>query len=163
MEHTGGKSPGIATAVGAEELHRRLPELLREAESKALSVAIRPVAVREQGGLVLLRLDDLYAAALEQAQLSAFLILQTQPETYQCWCAVDKKQLVSSSLAVQGLSSDFMGVSTDGFAPLAGIKRTAVDGLPRVRILRGESGLLVAANRLAEGSMQPLLGKCLLQ
>jgi hypothetical protein len=136
---------------------------LSEAESQALGVTIRPVDRGEQDGLTLLRLDDLDALAVEQVQPSAFMILETNPKSYQCWLAMDKKQLGNGQLLVSRIGSDQRGATTDHFAPLAGIKRVAMDGLPRVRIVRGIAGLLMTARQFSNSAIQPLLEKCILQ
>jgi GT2 family glycosyltransferase len=151
------------TSSGVQEVQRRLPGFLSEAESQALGVTIRPVDRGEQDRLTLLRLDDLDALAVEQVQPSAFMILETNPKSYQCWLAMDKKQLGNGQLLVSRIGSDQRGATTDHFAPLAGIKRVAMDGLPRVRIVRGIAGLLMTARQFSNSAIQPLLEKCILQ
>jgi GT2 family glycosyltransferase len=146
--------------LGPDDIQRRLPELLKEAEHKNLSVAIRPGDNGRQGGLGLLRLDDLNALALDQVQRSAFMILETDLGIYQCWFAVDTRQ--TPSLA-NGMAREKSAATQDPFAPLAGSRRTATAGSPRVRIASGSAGLVMASNQLANQSIQLLLEKCMIQ
>ena len=146
--------------LGADDVHRRLPELLREAEHKNLSVAIRPADNGRQGGLGLLRLDDLGALALDQVQRSAFMILETAQGIYQCWFAVDSRQMASLA---NSMAMDTLATTQDPFTPLAGSRRTATVESPRVRIASGSAGLLMAPNQLANQSIQLLLEKCVIQ
>ena len=146
--------------LGPDDVHRRLPELLREAEHKNLSVAIRPGDNGRQGGLGLLRLDDLDALALDQVQRSAFMILETDQGIYQCWFAVDNKQMPTLA---NSMATEKSAATQDPFAPLAGSRRTATVESPRVRIASGSAGLLMPPNQLAKQSIQLLLEKCMIQ
>ncbi len=158
-----GKILESLTSLGAHEVQRRLPGLLSEAESKAVSIAVRPIDRGEQDALVLLCLDDLDVLAMEEAQLSAFMILETASKFYQCWFAIDKKQLESSPLLVGKIKSDQAGVTKNHFAPLPGTKRMPMDGSPHVRIVRGNAGHLLTARQLSQPSIQRLLERCILQ
>jgi len=146
--------------LGPDDIQRRLPELVREAEHKNLSVAIRPADNGRQGGLGLLRLDDLDALALDLVQPSAFMILEIDQGVYQCWFAVDSRQMPSPA---NSIATDKLPATQDPFAPLAGSRRTATAESPRVRIARGSAGLVMPPNQLANQSIQLLLEKCMIQ
>jgi hypothetical protein len=146
--------------LGPDDIRRRLPELVREAEHKNLSVAIRPADNGRQGGLGLLRLDDLDALALDLVQPSAFMILEIDQGVYQCWFAVDSRQMPSPA---NSIATDKLPATQDPFAPLAGSRRTATAESPRVRIARGSAGLVMPPNQLANQSIQLLLEKCMIQ
>ena len=158
-----GKLLESLTSLGASEVQRRLPGLLSEAEAKAGSIAMRPIDRGEQDALTLLCLDDLEGLSLEEAQRSAFMVLATGAKSYQCWFAMDKKQLESNSLLVSQIKSDGAGVTKNHFAPLPGTSRMARDGSPRVRIVRGNAGHLLTARELSQPAIQRLLQRCVLQ
>ena len=152
-----GFIPESPPPMGAHEVQRCLPHLLSQAESKALNLAIRPVDGGEPEGLALLRLDGSDALSVEQLRAAAFMILETTPNVYQCWFAMDRKRLESSSLFKTGTTP------TSHFTPLAGSRPIAKDGSARVRIVSGVSGLLMTGRQSSNSSIQPCLEKCVVQ
>ncbi|MFI5224948.1 MAG: hypothetical protein ACHQX3_12020, partial [Nitrospirales bacterium] len=95
-----------------------------------------------------------------QVQRSAFMIVETDQGIYQCWFAVDSRQMASLA---NSMATDTLATTQDPFAPLAGSRRTATVESPRVRIARGSAGLLMPPNQLANRSIQLLLEKCVIQ
>ena len=163
MSAKNGEVVGLLPSLGPDAVHRRLPELLRKAESQDLGVAIRPVDKGGQEGLTLLRLDDLDPLTLEQVQDRAFMILETDHRIYQCWYAVDKRQLQRLPSLASKMASDKIAATQDHFVPLAGSRRTPTVDSPRVRIANGSAGLLMAANQLSDRSIQLLIETCIIQ
>ena len=158
-----GEIAELIPALSPDAVLRRLPELLTEAEGHAFGVAIRPVDKGRQGGLSLFRLDGLDPLSMDQVKHGAFLVLETEPKIYQCWFAVDTRQLQRLPSLSSKLASDNLARTTqDHFAPLAGSRRAASVESPLVRIARGSAGLLMPASQ-PNSSMQLLLDQCILQ
>ena len=153
----------LTPSLSPDDVQRRLPELLREAERQALGVAIRPVDKGQQGALSLFRLDGLDPLSLEQVKHGAFMILETDRKTYQCWFAVDKGQLQRLPSLASKMASDNLAATQDHFAPLAGSRRAAPVESPLVRIASGSAGLLMPASQPSNSSMQLLLEQCIIQ
>ena len=155
-----GKILELIPSLSPEDILRRLPELLREAKC---GVAIRPVDKGRQSGLSLFRLDGLDPQSMAQVKNGAFLVLETEPKTYQCWFAVDKRQLQRLPSLASKMASDNWAATQDHFAPLAGSRRVAPVESPLVRIAHGSAGLLLAASQSSNSSMELLLEQCIAQ
>ena len=153
----------LIPSLSPDDVLRRVPELLRAAEGQALGVAIRPVDKGRQGGLSLFRLEGLDPLSMEQVKHGAFLVLETEPKTYQCWFAVDKRQLQRLPSLASKMASDNVAATQDHFAPLAGSRRAAPLESPHVRIASGSAGLLMAASLPSNSSMELLLEQCIIQ
>ena len=149
-------------SLGPDGVHRRLPDLLREAESRTLSVAICPRYKGRQDELSLLRLDDLDSLALEQVKHSAFMILETAQGIYQCWFAVDNRQRQSLPGLASKLAADKSPATQDLFVALAGSARTATAESQRVRIVSGSAGLVLAQKQISNRAIQLLLEKSII-
>jgi hypothetical protein len=134
-----------------------LARLLDQAESNAFELTVRPIHQDRDEGLILLRLDDLDLDAVESLRSAAFMILETAPDSYQCWIAVDKKRLDGSALVADGrkLSGDF--------TPLAGTRRFARGESARVRIVSGTAGLVLTAKQFSDAAIRPQLENATLQ
>jgi GT2 family glycosyltransferase len=143
--------------LGAYEAQRCLARLLDQAESNAFELTVRPIHQDRDEGLILLRLDDLDLDAVESLRSAAFMILETAPDSYQCWIAVDKKRLDGSALVADGrkLSGDF--------TPLAGTRRFARGESARVRIVSGTAGLVLTAKQFSDAAIRPQLENATLQ
>ena len=100
---------------------------------------------------------------LEQVQDRAFMILETDHRIYQCWYAVDNRQLQRLPSLASKMASDKIAATQDHFVPLAGSRRTPTVDSPRVRIANGSAGLLMAANQLSDRSIQLLIETCIIQ
>lgn len=147
-------------SMGPDEAHRRLPELLKEAECRALGVAIRPLDEGRQSGLSLLRLDNLAPLALKQVQHSAFMTLETDPNIYQCWFALENRQLQKFPSLARKIVSDPVVATPDHFVALAGSRTVSMAESTPVRIVSGSAGRLMAANQLSDRSTQLLFEAC---
>lgn len=146
----------LSAPLGPEDVHRRLPALLNQADSNGLHVAVRPLTRNEPEGLRLLCLNDAEGRAPESLRKAAFMIAETGPESFDYWFTIDKKQLESRSFGVNGRTQK-------DFIPLAGSRLMAPDGASRVRIVSGVSGRLVTAQQISDSTIQPWLGLCHVQ
>jgi len=128
---------------------QRLPRFMREADDKELNVMIRPLDRERPDEPVLIRFDDLRPDELEPVKRRAFMTLETAPDRYQCWIAVDRRHRGSAAALAAGKQTD-----SNGLVRLAGSKSVGPqfrqpDGrYPRVRWVEGVAGLLATARQL---------------
>ena len=142
-----------ASALSPQALLERLPRALQEAEEKNLNVIIRPVSQDRPHEPALVRVDDLDSERLRRVQPHALLTLETQPQRYQCWLAVDKGNWRSAAV-LRRLASAREGTSSNGHGHLAGSinasqKYLRSDGSShRVRLVEASTGLLNTIGQL---------------
>jgi hypothetical protein len=131
------------------DILQRLPRFMQEADDKELNVMIRPLDRGRPDEPVLLRFDDVRLDELEEVQRRAFMTLETVPDRYQCWIAVDRRHWGSNAAGAAGKQWD-----ATGFVRIAGSKSVGpqfrqTDGrYPRVRWVEGVAGLLATARQL---------------
>jgi hypothetical protein len=140
------------------ELLGRLPDVLQRAEENHVNVMIRPVDQARPHDPQLIRLDNLGSEDLHKVSRSSFMTLETSPNQYQCWLAVDKKDWSNASLLRAEAET-----SVNEFVPLAGSKsvgsqfRRLNGQYPRVRLVEGVAGLLATPRQLQGADLQPFL------
>jgi GT2 family glycosyltransferase len=149
----GGIAP-TALAIAPEEIHRRLPQLLQDADARGAGVGIRPVSGVSQDEPILIALDWLTPDNMRRVRQRAFMTLEIEPDLYQCWLALDSKS-VRANAAFGGVMAQLAKTSaTHCFFPLAGSMGTC-SGLrslkarhSRIRLIEGTVGLLNTARQV---------------
>lgn len=155
-----GKVIESMSPLGPQGILERLPQILREAEEQDLSIVIQPLSSGRPNDPALVRVDDLDAEAVREVKDYAFLTLETRPQHYQCWLAVDRTHWRSAA-SLQRLVGQR---GLNGFAPLAGSRnvqreyRQTNGGYPRVRLVEAVTGLLVSTHQLEHNQVLPYLG-----
>lgn len=132
-----------ASALSPQALMERLPRVLQDAEEKNRNVTIRPMSQERPHEPALVRVDDLDSQKLQSVRPYALLTLETQPERYQCWLAIDRGNWRSSA-TLRRLTAQTEGARSDGHAHLAGsINVSQRHSSPhRVRLVEACTGLL---------------------
>ncbi len=151
------------STLSPQALLERLPRALQEAEKKNLNVTIRPVSQGRPHEPALVRVDDLDSEKLRSVQPYALLTLETQPQRYQCWLAVDKGNWRSAAL-LRRLASAGEAPSPNGHGHLAGSINVSPkyhrSGSPhRVRLVETSTGLLNTIGQLESKAVLPYLGQ----
>jgi len=156
-----------ASGLSPQALLERLPRMLQEAEEKDLNVTVRPLSQERLHEPALVRVDDLDSEKLRNVQPYAFLTLETQPQRYQCWLAVDKGNWRSAA-TLRRLAAPWEGASSNSSARLAGSKNVSqkyrhLDGSShRVRLVEACTGLLNTIGQLESKGVLPYLGHSLI-
>jgi hypothetical protein len=152
-----------ALALDPQEMVDRLPHVLRESEDRNLNVMIRP---RDQGRHdepILVRLDDLSTEDTGRIKRYAFMTLETSPNHYQCWIAVDRNILQTVPTLSRLAPRTATETSANHFVRLAGSpcvepQLRQPDGrYPRVQFVEGVIGFLATARQLEGSEIQPFL------
>jgi hypothetical protein len=153
----------FAPALDPQAVLERLPCMLEEAEKKNLNVMMRPLSRKRHGEPLLIRVDDLDLESLCKVRRSAFLTLETRPQSYQCWLAVDRKAshttVVMRTLVMASLSQP----ASQGFVRLAGSKnfdlqyRDSSGSYPLVKLVEAVAGLLITERQLEGSEARPYL------
>jgi GT2 family glycosyltransferase len=133
------------------DILRQLPRFLREADRYGLKVGVRPIDQGRSDEPALLRLDNLGAEDLSKIKHHAFLTLRTNPNEYQCWFAVDRKNWRSAAALAKWLPPANAQTNADGFIHLASSKSAGA------QFAEGVAGLLTTARQLENSGIQPLL------
>ena len=149
----------LASALGPQAVLQQLPEILQEAEEKNWSLMIGPLTGNQPGNPALVRLDQLDAEAVRKVMPYSFLTLETGPEHYQCWLAVDQAHWRSAA-TLRGWIRE--GASS-GPGHLAGSKNVswksgANGNSPRVKLVDSVAGRLVTVHQLENGNVLPYVG-----
>jgi len=156
-----------ASGLSPQALLERLPRMLQEAEEKDLNVTVRPLSQERPHEPALVRVDDLDSEKLRNVQPYAFLTLETQPQRYQCWLAVDKGNWRSAA-TLRRLAAPWEGASSNSSARLAGSKNVSqkyrhLDGSShRVRLVEACTGLLNTIGQLESKGVLPYLAHSLI-
>jgi hypothetical protein len=156
-----------ASGLSPQALLERLPRMLQEAEEKDLNVTVRPLSQERPHEPALVRVDDLDSEKLRNVQPYAFLTLETQPQRYQCWLAVDKGNWRSAA-TLRRLAAPWEGANSNSSARLAGSKNVSqkyrhLDGSShRVRLVEACTGLLNTIGQLESKGVLPYLGHSLI-
>jgi hypothetical protein len=134
------------------EVLQRLPRYMQQADERDLNMMIRPIAQERADEPILLRLDDLSPRELDNVKRRAFLTLETAPDRYQCWIAVDWRRQRTSRVDQPEKYSD-----QTGFIRIAGSKsidpqlRLPDGRYPRVNLVEGVAGHLITGRELDAG------------
>ncbi len=142
-----------ARAMPPEELHKKLPQFMREADAHRAGLGIRPISGGGQDEPILITLDRLTPENMRRIRQRAFMTLEIEPALYQCWVALDAKS-VRANAAFAGMLAQRTGNPiTNRFFGLAGAM--AGSGLPsqitpdsRIRLIEGTVGLLNTATQM---------------
>jgi hypothetical protein len=160
-----GKVVQAASTLGPQAVLERLPAALQEGEARNLNVSLRPVSQEHPLGPALLCLDNLDSEKLRSVQSYALLTLETEPQRYQCWLAVDQGNWRSAA-ALRRLAPR-KGAGSDGYTHLAGsinvsAKRPGLRGAPcRVKLVEASTGLLNTTGQLEARGVLPHLAHSL--
>jgi GT2 family glycosyltransferase len=147
-------------ALGPEEILGRLPRVLQEAEEKNLNVLIRLVSGKRPAEAALIRIDELDDAAMCKVRPFAFLTLETSPQRYQCWLAVNKRHWHDVAALRRWAGQSRMD---DSFR-LAGSRAARREyqrtngSYPRVRLVEAATGMMVSIHQLETSGLRPYLG-----
>jgi GT2 family glycosyltransferase len=88
----------IAFALSPGDLHKRLPQILSDADAQRTGVGIRPLTSGAQDAPNLVILDRLPPENMQRIRQRAFMTLEVQPDLYQCWVALDTKSVRANKL-----------------------------------------------------------------
>lgn len=138
------------SCANPQEGYGRLPLLLNEAEHGNLNLIIRPEPASNSKEPALVWLDELDKLKLQKVKPHAVLALETSPERYQTWLAVDRSNWRDAAtlrrLAGRKRSNAFTWVAGSGNARR---EYRRPDGTyPRVRLHEATAGLLTTVGRL---------------
>ena len=160
---------GCAVATGfsmsPEEIHIKLPQLLRDADANQLPIGIRPVNRHGHDDVTLIVIDRLTAENMRRIRRYAFLTLEIEPEVYQCWVALDTKSCRADAHFGGMLAQMSRGSVSDRFFPLAGTRvelyrlQSSTICNSRVRLVEGTVGLLNTAMQL-QSDIELLFPQC---
>jgi GT2 family glycosyltransferase len=146
-------------ALGPQQIFQRLPQVLQEADEKKLNILIQPVSSGQTREPALLRVDELDHAATRELKSYAFLTLETSPEHFQCWLAVDRSHWRDGA----SLRKLVGQAATENGGHLAGSKnvrrefRQSTGSYPTVRLVEAATGLLVSVHQLEKTELLPYL------
>jgi GT2 family glycosyltransferase len=150
-----------ASGLGPQAVLERLPAALQDGAAKNLNVILRPVSQERLYEPALLRLDNLDSKQLRSVRPYALLTLETEPQRYQCWLAVDKGNWRSAA-ALRRLGPR-KGASNDGYSHLAGSINVSANsrgpggGSYRVKLVEASTGLLNTTGQLETKGVLPYL------
>ncbi len=135
-----------------------LPELVARADRDRLNVLIRPRPARRSQEPALVRVD-LDPEGLKHVDPYAFLTLQTGPDRYEAWIAVDTSSWRSASI-MRRLTSASLG-GANPFRRLAGSPVSGPDqragDFPRVILHKGVAGSATTGMNLEDSGLLPRL------
>lgn len=138
-----------------------LPGALTRAVDENLNVLIRSWPQPDSHPVVVLRLDDLPPQRLNLLRSRSFLVLETAPQTYQCWLAILKGDPRSTAawrkLGLTARAEEPCYVRLAGTRTINPELRRADGSYPRVRFIEGETGLLNPLWKLEEDGLLPYL------
>ncbi len=149
-----GETVPTASALSPEELHKRLSQLLTDADAHRAGVGIRPLDGNTQDAPTLIALNRLPTENMRRIRQHAFMTLETEPELYQCWVAVDTQSVrpdtvfggILAQLAKNSVTSRFSGLA-GGRVARPGL-RSVITPDSRVRLIEGTVGLLNTAMQM---------------
>ena len=155
MEAEGVAVP-TACALSPEEVHKRLSQLITDADGHRAGVGIRPLSDDSRDSPTLIVLDRLPSESMRRIRPYAFMTLEIAPELYQCWVAIDSES-VRANTAFGGLLAQLAkNFVTAGFYGLVGGRRALPGPLSfntpdwRIRLVEGTVGLLNTAMQMEE-------------
>jgi GT2 family glycosyltransferase len=147
-----------ATALNPQALMEQLPRVLKESEEKNYNVGIGPRSQGRPNEPALVRVDDIDAEQLKRIRSYAFLILETRPDTYQCWLAIAKNPSLSVTLRRLLEGKEIAGANTAYLAGSKNVNHQQADGsYLRVRLVGAQAGLLNTVWKLEKEGVLPYL------
>jgi hypothetical protein len=126
--------------LSASALKCGLEKRLAFCERKQESLIVRPFVRNE---LRLVQLDDLDRDGVEQVQGFAFLVIETSPENYQAWLAVEGCDKQAGQRLKRGLGADDTASGATRLAGSRNFKAEHAPHYPMVRVVHVEPGLIV--------------------
>lgn len=145
-----------------QEVLNQLPAAFQKAEEGQLSVMLRPLRQPRPNEAILLRFDRIDSARLSKLQPYSFLTLQTGPQHYQCFLALDRLDWrATAALGRSGASAT--ADSLNDFIGLAGSRSAdssrSSSGLAshRITLIEARTGLLNPIGQLERKGVLPYL------
>ena len=145
----------VPTALGMapEELHKKLPQLMKEAAAQRAGVGIRPIGAGGQDEPILITLDRLTPENMRRIRQRAFMTLEIAPALYQCWVALDAKSVRAHAVfggmlaqtAGNPIANRFFGLA--GAVAGSGLQPQITRNSP-IRLIEGTVGLLNTATQM---------------
>jgi hypothetical protein len=104
-------------------------------------------------------LDDLDAAAMASVKRFAFLTLELNPGSYQCWLAVDTEHWRNAAALrkLVGHTDANGSASLYGMSNMKDENRKTDGAYPTVRLVEATTGLMVSARQLEQSDILPYL------
>ena len=158
-----GQVVASAPSLYPYEAFQRLPHFLHEAEMQELNITIHPLDHGGHDVPALVRFDDLSAEDMARVKRYAFMTLETKPNYYQCWIAVDRKNPRSAATLARLALASTPHTNMQHAMHLVGSKlvrpqfRLANGQYPRVRLVEGVAGLIATAGQLEASEVKSFL------
>ena len=127
----GGRKVAFKRNRFVELLRSELPGLLSTSREKRLNVIVRPIAART---LSLIQLDDLSASQLDRVRGFSFLVLETSPENFQAWVAVNDASPETIRRVKKAAGADLNASGATRLAGSYNFKSKYAPNYPRVRL-----------------------------
>jgi len=149
-----------ASSLLPHEMLEQLPGFMRKAEEGNLNLMVRPLDRGRQDDLVLIRVDDLSAEDVHNVRRYAFMTLQTRPNRYQCWLAVERR---TAAILGSRTAPGVVQASLNDFVHLAGSQSVGhhfgdTDSrCPRVQFVEAVVGQLTTTRQLESPEILPFL------
>lgn len=134
--------------LGPERSFEFLRRFFKQAGDK-LTVQIEPQAARLSSDPALMRVQGLDSEGVKKLRSLALLALETKPDVFESWIAVDRANWRSA----EKLRTLIDNAKQNGPFTIAG----SVDRQHRVRIVEGTAGTLVGAHQLDRAELRPYL------
>jgi GT2 family glycosyltransferase len=150
------------SGLGPQALLERLPCALHGAEERKLNVTIRPVSKGRLHEPALVQVNNLDVEQLRRLRPHALMTLETEPQRYQCWLAVDRESWRSAA-TLRRLAAPREGTVANDYGRLAGSInvsprcRQLQPGFHRVQLTEGSAGLLNTTGQLENKGVLPYL------
>jgi hypothetical protein len=126
-----GRKVAFKRNRSVESLRSELPCLLFTSCEKRLNVIVRPIAARS---LSLIQLDDLSASQIDRVRRFSFLVLETSPENFQAWVAVDDASPETIRRVKKAAGADLNASGATRLAGSYNFKSKYAPNYPRVRL-----------------------------
>jgi RepB DNA-primase N-terminal domain len=126
-----GRKVAFKRNRSVELLRSELPCLLFTSCEKRLNVIVRPIAART---LSLIQLDDLSASKLDRVRAFSFLVLETSPENFQAWIAVNDASPETIRRVKKAAGADLNASGATRLAGSYNFKAKYAPNYPRVRL-----------------------------
>ncbi|MEK6321002.1 MAG: DNA-primase RepB domain-containing protein [Acidobacteriota bacterium] len=114
-----------------ESLRSELPCLMSTSYDKGLNMIVRPIAAHT---LSLIQLDDLSASQLDRVRGFSFLVLETSPDNFQAWVAVNDASPETIRRVKKAAGADLNASGATRLAGSYNFKSKYAPNYPRVRL-----------------------------
>jgi len=150
-----------AMGLGPQEMLERLPTALQDSDAKNLDVMFLPVAQGRSREPAIIRVDNLDPETVRRVSPYALVTLETEPQRYHCWLAVDTGNWRSEAALRRVAPSTSKG-SSDGYCHIAGgnisaTHRGSERNSYRARLVSAATGLLNTVSQLDAKGLMPFL------